>query len=69
MPFKSTNPHIGVNKKAASRLQECAGWELNPHASRHMALNHACLPIPAPAQEWMYYNPVCRVVKQINQFF
>ncbi len=27
----------------------CAGWELNPHALRHMALNHACLPIPAPA--------------------
>jgi hypothetical protein len=29
---------------------KCAGWELNPHALRHMALNHACLPIPAPAQ-------------------
>jgi len=31
-------------------VRECAGWELNPHASRHMALNHACLPVPAPAQ-------------------
>jgi hypothetical protein len=30
-------------------LWECAGGDLNPHALRHMALNHACLPIPAPA--------------------
>jgi len=22
---------------------------LEPHALRHMALNHACLPVPAPA--------------------
>ncbi len=38
----------------------CAGRELNPHAFRHMALNHACLPIPAPARFWMeprYYSP------------
>jgi len=28
---------------------QCAGGELNPHALRHMALNHACLPVPAPA--------------------
>jgi hypothetical protein len=34
-----------------SGLCVCAGGELNPHALRHMALNHACLPIPAPAQE------------------
>jgi hypothetical protein len=29
----------------------CAEGDLNPHALRHMALNHACLPIPAPALE------------------
>ena len=34
----------------------CAGGELNPHALRHMALNHACLPIPAPAPGLSYYN-------------
>ena len=28
----------------------CAGEDLNLHALRHMALNHACLPVPAPAQ-------------------
>ncbi len=28
----------------------CAGEDLNLHALRHMALNHACLPIPAPAR-------------------
>ena len=28
---------------------KCAGRDLNPHSLRHMTLNHACLPIPAPA--------------------
>src|SRR3989304_4643343 len=26
-----------------------AGGGVNPHALRHIALNHACLPVPAPA--------------------
>ena len=45
-------------QKETNRLSavQCAGWELNPHALRHMALNHACLPIPAPAQKQGYYN-------------
>ena len=42
---------------------QCAGGELNPHALRHMALNHACLPIPAPAQLRRYYNPLWLLVK------
>ena len=25
---------------------------MNPHAVKHMALNHACLPIPPPRQHW-----------------
>ena len=40
-------------------FRQCAGRELNPHALRHMALNHACLPIPAPARfllEPRYYS-------------
>jgi len=36
---------------------------LNPHALRHMALNHACLPIPAPAQKQWYYNLLYGYVK------
>jgi hypothetical protein len=43
---------IRLKRKAAVKAAfVCAGGELNPHALRHMALNHACLPIPAPAQE------------------
>ena len=41
-------------------FRQCAGRELNPHALRHMALNHACLPIPAPARKIFnlrYYSP------------
>ena len=47
-------------------LEECAGEDLNLHVLRHMALNHACLPIPAPAleQSTAYYNRVHIVVKQ-----
>ncbi len=44
----------------------CAGGELNPHAFRHMALNHACLPIPAPAQLHGYYNRQLVCVKKIG---
>ncbi len=44
----------------------CAGWELNPHAFRHMALNHACLPVPAPAPEQRYYNRLHIIVKRKN---
>jgi len=40
---------------------------LNPHALRHMALNHACLPIPAPAQLLEYYNRQLSDVKQVTQ--
>jgi len=29
-----------------------------------MALNHACLPIPAPALNHSYYNLLCFIVKQ-----
>ncbi|MHC1741072.1 MAG: phosphate acyltransferase PlsX [Anaerolineaceae bacterium] len=32
-----------------------------------MALNHACLPIPAPAQLLRYYNRLSTYVKQFNQ--
>ncbi len=42
----------------------CAGGDLNPHALRHMALNHACLPIPAPAQKQWYYNLLYVIVKE-----
>ena len=48
---------------------KCAGRDLNPHAFRHMALNHACLPIPAPAQQQKYYNRLCVDVKQDMIFF
>ena len=41
----------------------CAEGDLNPHALRHMALNHACLPIPAPALKQWYYNLPYVVVK------
>ena len=37
--------------KFISRVLLCAGEDLNLHDLRHMALNHACLPIPAPAQK------------------
>ena len=40
-----------VLQKTTANCGKCAGWELNPHALRHMALNHACLPIPAPARQ------------------
>ena len=33
-----------------------------------MALNHACLPIPAPAQSLRYYNRLSISVKQFNRF-
>ena len=32
-------------------VSQCAGRESNPHALPHVALNHACLPVPAPALE------------------
>jgi len=56
-------------KKETNRLTavQCAGWELNPHALRHMALNHACLPIPAPAQGQGYYNRPRADVKRSNR--
>ena len=42
---------FSLNKKEhIFALFVCAERELNPHALRHVALNHACLPIPAPAQ-------------------
>ena len=41
----------------------CAGRESNPHALRHVALNHACLPVPAPAQKQNNYNLVESYVK------
>ena len=59
----------GNQKEPLSAAQLlCAGWELNPHALRHMALNHACLPIPAPAQLLRYYNRQRYVVKQIGKY-
>ena len=50
--------YLILNKENAGFLAftQCAGGELNPHVLRHMALNHACLPIPAPAQLISYYN-------------
>jgi len=47
----------------------CAGEDLNLHGSRHMALNHACLPVPAPAQAGQYYNRLRYAVKQQNRQF
>jgi hypothetical protein len=44
----------------------CAGGDLNPHGLRHMALNHACLPIPAPAREQWYYNRLYCDVKKLK---
>jgi len=38
--------------------------DLNPHALRHMALNHDCLPFPAPAQRLSNYNRQKKKVKQ-----
>ena len=32
------------------QYQWCPGGDSNPHTSRHMNLNHACLPIPPPGQ-------------------
>jgi len=40
----------------------CAGEDLNLHVLRHMALNHACLPVPAPARG-QYYNRLHAIVK------
>jgi hypothetical protein len=42
---KTKNPRTGI----FHFCHLCAGEDLNLHALRHMALNHACLPIPAPA--------------------
>lgn len=57
---------VVTNQKTKKPLKSgfgCAGEDLNLHGSRHMALNHACLPIPAPAREQEYYNRTCRNVK------
>jgi hypothetical protein len=57
----------GIELEFKSRLKaalSCAGGELNPHALRHMALNHACLPIPAPALNFRYYNHLQLNVKR-----
>jgi len=49
-----------------SGLFMCAGEDLNLHVLRHMALNHACLPVPAPAQKQDYYNQHWFVVNTIH---
>ena len=60
-------PDLPVNLKTKQAqdvlVDVCAGRESNPHAFRHVALNHACLPVPAPALEHRNYNLVDSVVK------
>ena len=41
-PLKCAKPLFWRN------LRWCSGGDSNPHTSRHMNLNHACLPIPPP---------------------
>ena len=54
---------VGKTKNPLTGILVCAGEDLNLHALRHMALNHACLPVPAPAPEQKYYNRLCLIVK------